>query len=135
MNKTILTGRLTKDAELSFTQGSGKAVANFTLAVDSGYGDNKETAFIPVVVWNKTAEAVANNTKKGSKVLVQGRISTRSYDAKDGTKRYVTEVIADAYNGIEFLDGKNNNQTQSNQSSGDNYGEDITPVDDGDIPF
>lgn len=131
MNKVILTGRLTKDPELSFTQGSGKAVTKFTLAVDSGYGDNKETAFIPVVVWNKAAEAVANNTKKGSKVLVQGKISTRSYDAKDGTKRYVTEVIADAYNGIEFLDNKNNIQQQNN----DTYGEDLTPADDGDIPF
>lgn len=131
MNKVILTGRLTKDPELSFTQGSGKAVTKFTLATDSGYGDNKETAFIPVVVWNKPAEAVANNTKKGSKVLVQGKISTRSYDAKDGTKRYVTEVTADAYNGIEFLDNKNNIQQQNN----DTYGEDLTPADDGDIPF
>lgn len=134
MNKYICTGNLTKDPELKFTPGNGVAVATFTIAVSSGYGDKKETAFIPVVVWNKSAEVVANYTHKGSRVLVQGRINTRSYDAKDGTKRYVTEIIADSYNGIEFLDKKDSsNQSQSNQ--GTNYGEDITPDNSGDIPF
>jgi len=139
VNKVILTGRITKDAELKFTSGKGTPVATFTIAVDSGYGENKETAFIPVVVWNKGAEAVANYTQKGSKVLVQGKISTRSYDGKDGVKHYVTEVIADNFGGVEFLDSKKSSG-ESNQGSGNNEGlpegMGITPVDDGDIiPF
>lgn len=108
MNKVILSGRMVKDSELKFTPGTGSAVANFTMAVDTGFGDKKETAFLNVVVWGKAAEAVANYTQKGSKVLVQGRISTRSYDAKDGTKKYITEIIADNYGGVEFLDSKKN---------------------------
>jgi single-strand DNA-binding protein len=106
LNKVILSGRLTKDSELKFTPSTGSAVANFTMAVDTGFGDKKETSFLNVVVWGKAAEAVANYTQKGSKVLVQGRISTRSYDAKDGTKKYITEIIADNYGGVEFLDSK-----------------------------
>lgn len=109
MNKVILTGRLTKDSELKFTPGTGTAVANFTIAVDTGFGDKKETAFINIVVWGKSAEVAAERTHKGSKVLVQGRINTRSYDAKDGHKVYVTEVIADNYGGIEFLDARKDN--------------------------
>jgi single-strand DNA-binding protein len=125
MNKAILTGRLKTDPKLSFTSGKGTAVATFTIAVDSGYGENKETAFIPVVVWNKGAEAVANYTHKGSKVLVQGRINTRSYD-KDGIKHYVTEIIADNFGGVEFLDSKNggNNQNDNNEGMPEGLTED-----------
>lgn len=132
MNKTILTGRLIKDPELKFTPGKGAAVTTFTVAVDTGYGDKKETAFIPVVVWGKGAEAVANYTQKGSKVLVQGRISTRNYEAKDGHKVYVTEIIADNFGGVEFLDSKNSSNQES--TSNTNF-DDITPIDDGEIPF
>lgn len=126
MNKTILTGRLIKDPQLSFTPGTGSAVANFTIAVDTGFGDKKETAFLNVVVWGKAAEAVANYTQKGSKVLVQGRISTRSYDNKEGKKVYITEIIADNYGGVEFLDNKKNIDIPT----------DLTPDGDlGDSPF
>ena len=99
MNVTILIGRLTKDPETKYTQ-SGKAVCNFTLAVDREFSKEKEADFIPVVVWNKTAEACGNNLAKGRLVAVQGRLQVRSYD-KDGSKRYVTEVIA---NQVQFLD-------------------------------
>ena len=136
MNLAILKGRLIKDPELKFTSGKGTAIANFTMAVDKGFGDNKKTAFIPVVVWGKSAEAVANYTKKGSMVLVRGSIETRSYDAKDGSKRYVTEVVADMYEGIEFLDSKSNNTTNNTQSGdvpGDYFG--ASEVDNSDMPF
>lgn len=134
MNLAIIKGRLIKDPELKFTSGKGTAIANFTMAVDKGFGDNKKTAFIPVVVWGKSAEAVANYTKKGSMVLVRGSIETRSYDAKDGSKRYVTEVVADMYEGVEFLDSKNNNNTNNTQS-GDVPQDYFSEDNNSDMPF
>lgn len=137
MNLVVLRGRLTKDPELKFTSGKGTAIANFTMAVDKGFGDNKKTAFIPIVVWGKSAEAVANYTKKGSMILVRGSIETRNYEGKNG-KVYVTEVVADMYEGVEFLDGKNNNSNSNQGSIPQDYfgGGDMTQVDDGDeMPF
>ena len=136
MNKIILTGRLTKDPELRFTPGTGNSVTSFSMAVDDGFGDNKKTYFFNVVVWGKSAEAVANYTQKGSKVLVNGKLTTRSYDANDGTKRYVTEVVADSFNGIEFLDNKNKNNENASAGTGSvEHEPDITPIADGDMPF
>lgn len=105
MNKVILMGRLTKDPDVKYTQ-TGKVVTQFTLAVDRQFKDangNKETDFIPVVVWGKAAELVGNSCQKGHRLLVDGRLQIRSYDAKDGTKRWVTEVIA---NSVEFVERK-----------------------------
>ncbi|EES49728.1 single-stranded DNA-binding protein [Clostridium botulinum] len=148
MNRVQLIGRMTKDPELRFTPGNGKAVANFSIAVEDGFGDNKKAYFINIVVWGKSAEALANYTHKGSKIAVSGKLTVRDYEAKDGTKRYATEVVADMYGGIEFLDNKNdNNQSnvgsysneylapQNNSFYGENFDADITPVDDGDMPF
>lgn len=105
MNKVILMGRLTKDPEVKYTQ-TGKVVTQFTLAVDRPFKDadgNKETDFIPVVVWGKAAELVGNSCQKGHRLIVEGRIQIRNYEAKDGTKRWVTEIIA---NGVEFIERK-----------------------------
>lgn len=148
MNRVELIGRLTKDPELRFTPGNGTAVANFQIAVDDGFGDNKKTYFHSIVVWGKSAEAVSNYTHKGSKIAVAGKLTQRDYDDKDGTKRYITEVVADLYGGIEFLDSKSDNQgqynnqgyqshsaQQNNNHGKGNFDEDITPVDDGDMPF
>ena len=99
MNSVQLLGNLARDAELRFTQ-SGKAVATFTVAATNTYVDSttnetkEQTAFINCVAWGKTGEAVGN-CKKGERLLVNGRIQTRSYDTQDGQKRYVTEVVAD----------------------------------------
>lgn len=147
MNKVVLIGRMTKDPELRFTPGSGAAVTTFTLAVDrynTKTGQN-EADFIPIVIWGKQAENTANYMSKGGQVAISGRIQTRSYDAKDGTKRYVTEVVADMVNGVQFLgnrsgnninqDNGSNNYGPMNQDINFNYEEDITPVDDGDMPF
>lgn len=152
MNKVVLIGRLTKDPELKYTPGTGTAVATFTLAIDrrtSSKDGQKEADFINIVTWNKTAELVANYVSKGRLLGVSGRIQTRSYDAKDGTKRYITEVVADE---VQFLD-KGNGATPNRQvaASGNDfgygapnassgieevsYGEEMTPIDDGDIPF
>lgn len=82
---------------MKFTPGVGKAVTTFTLAVDRRFSSNgqKEEDFIPIVVWNKQAEATANYVTKGKLMDISRRIQTRSYQAKDGTRRYVIEVIAD----------------------------------------
>ena len=111
MNKVVLIGRLTKDPELRFTPGNGAAVATFTLAVDRRFSKDgqREADFIPIVVWGKQAESTANYMTKGNLVAVSGRIQTRSYEAKDGTRRYVTEVIADEVKFLEFSKTSNSN--------------------------
>lgn len=147
MNKVILIGRLTKDPELRYTPGNGTAVTTLTLAVDNYNSKTGEKGadFIPVVIWGKQAENTAQYMIKGSQIAISGRITTRSYDAKDGTKRYVTEVVADTFNGVSFLSkGNGNNSSTGNSNPGndnnDAFGDmgfdsDMTPVDDGDMPF
>ncbi len=148
MNKVVLIGRLTKDPELKFTPGTGTAVATFTVAVDRRFSKDgqREADFIPVVVWGKQAESTANYMSKGKLIGISGRIQTRSYDAKDGSKRYVTEVVAEE---VQFLEWGAGNRPAGASFSGANsddfgrtqgfneeaYGQDITPVEDGDIPF
>ncbi len=102
MNKVILAGRLVKDPEVKYTQ-TGIAWGRFTLAINRRFSKDNTADFISVIVWDKLAEIVGNNLVKGSQVLIEGRIQNRSYDAQDGRKRYVTEVIG---NDIEFLGGK-----------------------------
>ncbi len=114
MNKVILVGRLTRDPEVKNTQ-SGRAVATFTLAVDRRYkgkDGKKEADFIPIVFWGKQAELVGQYLSKGSQIGVSGRLQVRNYDAQDGTKRYVTEVIGDE---LTFL--QTGPQSRSNQNS------------------
>jgi single-strand DNA-binding protein len=105
INRTVLVGRLTKDPELRYTN-TNIAVATFTIAVDRGFTNaagEKETDFLPIVVWRKQAENVGKFIHKGSLVGVDGRIQTRNYEAADGTRRYITEVVADS---VKFLDSK-----------------------------
>ncbi len=113
LNSVILLGRLTKTPEVKYTSTS-KVVCQFMLAVDDGYGENKTTSFIPIVVWGKTAELCGNNLDKGHRVIVNGRLQIRSYTAKDGGARYATEVIA---NSIEFVEKRGSNQ----QSAGGGF--------------
>ncbi|MBO0555693.1 single-stranded DNA-binding protein [Clostridium botulinum] len=132
MNKVVLIGRLTTDPELRFTPGNGTGVSRIILAIQRKYKkEGKEEAdFIPVIIWGKQAEAIATHQKKGRLIAVSGRIQTRNYDAKDGTKRYVTEVIAEE---IKFLEwGKK----QENNSSENVIDDSVIEVEDGgDIPF
>lgn len=113
MNKIFEIGRLTRDPEIRYTQ-SGKAVCTFSIAVDDGYGENKKAYFFPVVVWNKAAEACGNSLRKGSKVAVTGKLTSRQYDNSEGKKVTVFEIIADAFGGVEFLDKKQGG-SQSNE--------------------
>ena len=142
MNKVVLIGRLTKDPELKYTPGTGTAVTTITLAVENYNSKTQEKTadFIPVVLWGKQAENTAQYTLKGCQVAISGRISVRTYDAKDGTKRYVTEVVADMFNGVQFLSKNNNSNSNNSVENNDvfggmNFDEYNTPVDDGDMPF
>ena len=152
MNNVSLVGRLTKDVDLRYTA-SGKAVGNFTLAVNRSFKDaNGETQadFIPIVVWGKTAENTANFMKKGSQVGVSGgRIQTRHYDNDSGQRVYVTEVIA---NEVAFLETRNsqgqqqggqqqapqqqqNYQQQAPQQQGGQQNMQPIDISDDDLPF
>lgn len=153
MNKVILIGRLTKDPELNFAAGSGTAVTRFSLAVTRPFKKD-ETDFINCIAFGKTGETIAQYLTKGRQLAVTGSIRTGSYDAKDGTKRYTTDVVVDSF---EFIGSGNNGgagrdqnsynngygssntgsdySNSSNNFGGMNFEEDMTPVDDGDMPF
>lgn len=103
MNKVILIGNLTADPEYAQTQ-SGIARCILRIAVQRRFPDaqgNRVSDFFNVICWRQTAEFVAKYLEKGRKVAVEGSLQTRSYDAQDGSKRYVTEIIAD---NVEFCD-------------------------------
>ena len=126
MNKVIISGRTTADIELKATQ-TGKSVASFTVAVDTGYGENKQTSFLDVIAWEKMAELVSQYVHKGNKVLICGRLQTRAWKDKNGNKRKATEIVA---NEIEFIEAKKNDAAPAPNDS--NYTE---IADDSDLPF
>lgn len=105
MNNVVMIGRLTRDPELRFTQGSGKAVATFNIAVNRQFSKNNEADFFRVVVWGKTGENCANYLSKGRLVGIQGRVQNNNYETNTGEKRYSTEIVADR---VEFLEKANN---------------------------
>lgn len=116
MNKWIGLGRLVKDPEVKYTE-SGKVVTQFTLAVNRPFTNQQgqnEADFIPVVVWGKQAELIGNSCAKGHRLLVEGRIQIRSYDGKDGTKRWVTEIIA---NNFEFIERREQPKDMANMGT------------------
>lgn len=141
MNKVIVTGRWTRDIDLKFTAGNGTAIASGTLAVERRFKkEGQPKADFPnIVIWQKQAEAVANYCgKKGDLIAITGRLQTRTYDKTDGSKAYVTEIVAEE---VEFLNSKKKEETPGSSQkassgfSADTYDEDLTPMDDGDIPF
>lgn len=134
MNVVVLIGRLTKDPELRYTP-SGKAVCQFRLAVDRGTSNaqgEKETDFFDIVVWEKQAENCANYLSKGRLVAVNGRLQSRSYDAQDGTRRTVVEVVA---RDVRFLERKTAGGEVAPGAREGSLGTDVTPGDDDDVPF
>ena len=119
INRVVLVGRLTKDPELRFTS-SNIAVVSFTLAVNRNFTtqDGKNEAdFIQCVAWRKTAENVGKYVRKGSLVGIDGRIQTRNYEAQDGTRRYITEVVCD---NVRFLESRGEAGTERREFSNDN---------------
>ncbi len=106
INRTVLVGRLTKDPEVRYTS-SNIAFARFTIAVNrtfAGPSGEREADFIQCIAWRKQAENLARFVKKGSLIGVEGRIQTGSYDDKDGTRKYTTDVVCDS---VQFLEPKN----------------------------
>ena len=103
LNRIIAIGRLTKKPELRTTP-NGVAVSTFTIAVDRNFGENRETDFIPVVVWKGLAESCAKNLDKGKLVGVDGRLQIRTYEDSKGEKRTVAEIVAAD---VQFLSPKN----------------------------
>ncbi|MGU8529901.1 single-stranded DNA-binding protein [Clostridium perfringens] len=139
MNKVILIGRLTKDPELRFTAIKGTAVSRFTLAVNRSYKNEAgeyEADFISCIAYGKTGENIAQYMTKGRQLAISGNIRTGSYEAQDGTRRYTTDVVVEGFNFIDYSKRENDfggafNTPDNSFSSND----DMTPIDDGDVPF
>lgn len=134
MNQVILIGRTTKDVELNTTS-SGISVARFSLAVDrqTKQGEEKVADFFNIVSWRGLAETCAKYLRKGRKCCIVGRLENRSYQAQDGSTRYVTEIIA---TNIDFLDNKNNTeQPEPTKQQNPEVTAIFEPLDEGSLPF
>ena len=133
MNIVILIGNLTKDPELSTTN-SGINYCRFTLAVPKRFANagERDAEFINIVVWRVQADNCHKYLKKGSKACVVGSLQTRSYDAQDGTKRYVTEVVAEE---VEFLSTKNSTESGMGSTNVDSDATELQPIEDDSLPF
>lgn len=119
MNSVNMIGRLAQEPEVRYTK-TGKAVATFTLAVSRGNGtgtQGESTDYIPVVCWQGIAEEAGNTLRKGIQVFVQGRLQIRSYEAADGQKRRVAEVVA-SFIGTSIINGKKSISSQSGADFG-----------------
>lgn len=131
MNKTLLIGNVVRDPELKTTQ-SGLSVCSFTIAVNRRTkkdGGEQQADFIPIVAWRQLAELCGQYLVKGKKCAVVGSLQTRTYEAKDGTKRYITEVMADE---VEFLTPRGQGEMGA---SAPTAFDGATPFDDDDPPF
>lgn len=128
MNKVIISGRTTADIELKTTP-SGTSVASFTVAVDIGYGEKKQTSFLDVVAWQKQAENASRYVHKGDRVIIDGRLQSRTYES-NGQKRKVTEIVA---NEIEFIETKRDAAPNPAPIPNDTNFAEI--ADDDDLPF
>jgi len=129
VNKVILIGNLTKDPELKTTNNTGVSVCNFTIAVNRKYTASDGTRgvdFFNCIAWRGLADNCAKFLKKGSKVGVVGELQTRTYDAQDGSKRYITEIQADE---VEFLSPKSGGGDLSEPPAG------MQPIADDNLPF
>ena len=143
MNKVYLIGNISKEPELQTTN-SGVSVCKFNVAVSRTFKNSegqKDADFINVVVWRGQAENCAKYLKKGSKVAICGRLQVSTYEAKDGSKRYTTDVVADE---VEFISTPNNSQPETKQdtlkqrleqASITDYPEGLEPIQDDSLPF
>lgn len=137
MNKVLMIGNLTKDPEYATTT-SGTAVCKMTIAVNRNFTNangEREADFFNVVAWRTLADNCAKYLEKGKKIAVVGNLQTRSYDDREGVKRYVTEIMADE---IEFLtptdSGAKRQQEPSAPPKKRSFA-DMQPVDNDDLPF
>lgn len=131
MNNVVLIGRLTKDPELTYIQGSGTAVAKFTIAINRDYKDkdgNYPVDFIPIEVIGKSAEYVSNYIQKGRLVALQGSIRIERYKDKNGDNKTFTKVVTQKVNALEKA--KDNNNANSNNAEFEEL-----VIEDEEIPF
>lgn len=139
INNVVLVGRLTKDLDLKYTS-NGTAVATFNVAVNRQFTNQKgerDADFINCVIWRKSAEILANFTRKGVLIGIEGHIQTRSYDNQQGQRVYVTEVVVESFSLLEPKNKDTNkdssNQYNNNQPSSylnnnhNNYGDEPNP--------
>lgn len=138
MNRVILIGNLTKDPELTTTN-NGISLCKFTIAVPrrfAGVDGEREADFLPVIVWRGQADNCYKYLKKGSKAAVCGSIQTRSYDGSDGTRRYITEIVADE---VEFLSSRQADSEGDEPAKEKPAKKDVVnkfePIDDDNLPF
>lgn len=153
MNSVNLIGRLTRDPEVRYAAGSQLAVARFSIAINRGKdrdGNDRGADFPNIVVFGKQAENCERFLSKGRLVAIKGKIQTGSYE-KDGRKVYTTDIVADSYGGVEFLDWGDrsnsrpqegaqasvsaNTNTASNVSAPSDVPEGLELIEDEDIPF
>ena len=140
MNKVVLIGNLTKDPELT-TTANGVNFCRFTIAVSRNFSSSdgeREADFLPIIAWRAQADNCYKYLKKGSKVAVVGSVQTRNYEASDGTRRYVTEIVAE---NVEFISTKNSNSDngeddgQKAQTPKEDVASKFEPIDDDNLPF
>ena len=139
MNIAILVGGLTRDPEMRYTP-SGQAVTTFSLATDAGFREGQRLSdYHNIVVWgaknsekSDTAQRCATYLKKGSQVAVRGRITTRKWETQEGQERRTTEIIADSWNGVDFISNFKSKEEVDGQSQSSSYSSDVDPDD---IPF
>ena len=135
MNKVQLIGRLTKDPELRYTK-NNIAVANYTIAINDGYGEKQQTQYINISTWGKSGEFVSKYFKKGQAIAIVGRLNNNNYEDKNGNKRYSIEVVTED---IEFIGNKKDEKVQQEEVFiPNNYKtqyETTLTIDDEDLPW
>jgi len=141
VNKAILIGRLGKDPELKYTPG-GKAVASFTIATNERWtsqdGQKQErTTWHNIIAWGKQAEVINEYCRKGSQIYIEGRIDNRSYDDKEGNKRYISEVVVQNF---QFLGSRADAGGSGSKYTPESSQEAVVPPageasEDDDLPF
>lgn len=137
MNKVILVGNLTRDPESSQTS-SGVSVCKFSMAVNRNYTNangERDTDYINILTWRGLADNCAKYCTKGMKVGICGSLQTRSYEASDGNKRYITEVVADE---VEFIGGNKNEGQEPKQTvktGSKKTAQDLQPINNDGLPF
>ncbi|MCL2255359.1 MAG: single-stranded DNA-binding protein [Firmicutes bacterium] len=142
MNKCFLIGNLTRDPELTSTQG-GISVCKFTIAVNRRYTNSageREADFINIIAWRELADNCARFLAKGKKVAVMGALQIRTFDGQDGVKRYFTEIVADEVQFLSPSDGTRRDvegmkEENSNNNSQKKSADELKPLDDDSLPF
>ena len=140
MNKFIVNGNLTKDADLRYTQ-NDKAYSKFCIANNEGFGENKKTNFFNCTLWGKSAENLNRFLTKGQKVLITGKIELGKDKEKEGIERTTVDINVDSFGGVELTGNKvqqesgTDNYVSDNNNLSTNGNDDMTPIDDGLLPF